>query len=235
MKIETYVIAHNEEFMIPYLMRHYSRFSEVIILENNSTDKTVQVAKNLGAKVIKLKIPDNKDNQTLVDIKNECWKKSKADWVIVVDTDEFIYHPKIRTILKKTKATIMRTTWCEMYSDTVPSGDGQIYDEVNKGLIRSQGGGKIAIFRPDKIESINWTVGCHDASPIGNIIFADEGVKALHFRHLSLEYVLMRNRVNSARLSSYNRKMGWSTQYDSPIDHVTKAFTESLNQSIKIL
>jgi len=86
-------------------------------------------------RIISLNIPDNKDNKTLVDIKNNCWKGSTADWVIVIDTDEFIYHPQIRNILASTNATIMRTTWCEMYSDKVPCGDGQIYEvaDTDKG------------------------------------------------------------------------------------------------------
>jgi len=235
MKIEVYVIAHNEEYMLPYTIRHYSQFADVIVLENNSTDRTVEFAKSMGAKVIELDVPDHKDNQTLVDIKNECWKGSKADWVIVIDTDEFIYHPDLIKILNETNATIMKSTWCEMYSDTIPHEDGQIYDEVKTGLVRSRGRAKLAIFRPDRINEMNWTVGCHQASPEGEVIYEDYGAKTLHYRHLSLEYVLMRNRINSARLSKNNRAMGWSTQYDQSVAHVTKGFTESLLASTKIL
>ncbi len=240
MRVEVYAIAHNEEFIMPYFIRHYKQFcDEIIILENNSTDNTVKVAKELGATVIELDIPDNKDNQTLADIKNHCWKKSIADWVIVIDIDEFIYSFDVRESLKGSQHPIIRTTWCEMYSDTIPSGNGQIYDEVNKGLIRSPYGSKLAIFKPDQIESMNWGVGCHNANPIAKagyyVSYFYSSFKTLHFRHLSLEYVLMRNRTTSVRLSNRNRKMGWSVQYDRSRDHVEKHFTKALNESVKII
>jgi glycosyltransferase involved in cell wall biosynthesis len=233
MKIEVFMVSHNEEFMIPYVMRHYSRFAEVTILENNSTDRTVEIARSLGAKVIELDIPDNKDNKTIIDIKNECWKDSKADWVIVVDTDEFIYHPNIRNELLKTNATILRTTWYEMFSDHLPTKDGQIYEELALG--QKHINSKLAIFRPDQINEMNWGVGCHDARPEGNVIIENSELKTLHYRHLSLEYLLERNRRDSARLSAFNRKMGWSTQYDVPEDIVTEKFNTHLKNSKKVI
>lgn len=235
MKIETYILAHNEEFMLPYAIRHYKQFSDIIVLENNSTDKTVEIALKAGAKVIQLDIPDEKDNEVLSKIKDNAWRKSKADWVIVVDCDEFLYHPYIKNLMSNCTGTILRSTWCEMYSETTPTGEGQIYEEVNKGLMRSKYGAKLAIFNPKEIESMNWGVGCHKANPIGNVIYENTEILTLHFRHLSLEYVLKRNFRDSVRLSKYNRLMGWSQQYDFPLERIKKHYDESLLNSKQIL
>jgi glycosyltransferase involved in cell wall biosynthesis len=235
MEIEVFALAHNEEFIMPYLMRHYSQFAKVTILENNSTDKTVEIAKKMGAKVIEFNVPDVKSNRWNSEVKNECWKTSNADWVIVIDADEFIYHPNLVKILRKTDATIMKSTWCEMYSDKIPTGEWQIYDKINKGIEYSVGNAKLAILRPDRIEDMNWGVGCHAASPEGDVIYGEEGIKTLHFRHLSIDYVLERNRYTSKRMSSEDKMRGWGVQYSFPEERVVSVFNECLKKSVKIL
>src|SRR4030066_1175068 len=100
MLIIAYILCNNEERLMPYVMRHYSQFAKVIILESNSTDQTVEIAHSMGAEIWSYDVPDEIDDRWFTELKNNCWKESKADWVMIVDADEFIYHPEIVKILQ---------------------------------------------------------------------------------------------------------------------------------------
>ncbi|WP_299248824.1 hypothetical protein [uncultured Cytophaga sp.] len=60
-----------------------------------------------------------------IGIKNSVWKESKgiADWVIVSDLYELIYHPDLVTFLTKSKKeyiSISALKGCNMFSETYP-------------------------------------------------------------------------------------------------------------------
>ena len=49
MKVWAYVIAWNEELMLPYYLRHYSTFCDkIIVYDNMSTDSTRMIAESYG-------------------------------------------------------------------------------------------------------------------------------------------------------------------------------------------
>ena len=70
MKIATFIMCHNEERLLPYTLRHYLSFSEVTILENNSTDRSVEIAKEMGAKVWDIHCNDVLDDDFHVWLRN---------------------------------------------------------------------------------------------------------------------------------------------------------------------
>lgn len=235
MKIEVYVMARNEEKMIPYIMRHYGMFANVIFIESNSSDRTVELATELGATVMKYDMKDELSDQTHVNIKNECWKGSTADWVIMVDADEFVYHPEIVSVLSKIDATVIQPSFHNMFSYRFPTTKGQIYDEVKFGT--ADGGmwrSKPIIFSPLQITSMNWFPGSHYANPQGNVKYSyDSGIKLLHMRFLSREYVYEHYNSQAHRLCKENRDNGWAVQYDWDKKEIDRIFNET--QIIKIV
>lgn len=238
MKIEVYALMHNEERMLPYFMRHYSQFADVILHENNSTDRSVKLAKELGAKVVIEDVPDEIDDQWYINVKNHCWMGSKAEWVMVVDIDEFIYHPSIVKCLKKIKATIVQPQFINMYSEVFPTTPGQIYEEVTKGTQEGSvsWGSKMNIFRPGEIKRINYGVGCHHADPEGNIILEKESeIKTLHMKFLSKEWVIERSQYAAGRLSELNKMKGWGYHYQLSPERISASFDEALTRIKKVI
>lgn len=211
MKIETYCLAYNEDFLMPYFRRHYEQFSNIIMLDE---------------------VWDEVDERKVTDIKNNCWKESKADWVIIADADEFVYSPWLLDILSRTKDTIFAPDYYDMYSDVLPSGSGQIYDEVFMGKKDKT---KMNIFRPSEIKEMNYDHGCHRANPTGNVSIAMSlGVRTLHMRYLSIEWVLERNKRVASRLSVINRKMGWGYHTEFPKEKVIEDFNEAKKHLIDV-
>jgi glycosyltransferase involved in cell wall biosynthesis len=239
MNIEVYCLANNEEKLMPYYMRHYSQFAKVILLDNNSTDRTVEIAKSLGAEIRTLNIPDEINDQLFVAIRNECWKGSKADWMMWADADEFIYHPNLLDILQTTSATAILPAFYNMYSGMFPTTEGQIYEEVQYGS--RWGGeeniyGKVNIFKLPDITEINYNPGCHHVDLRGNVILdTHTEIKTLHMRNLSREFVIARNQRNSRRLGALNRKNGWGTYVDRSPEEIIKLFDEEMAETIKVV
>ena len=57
MTIHVYNIVHNEEFLLPYYLRHYEQFADkIFIFDDESTDRTAEIAK-AHPKVTYLKYP----------------------------------------------------------------------------------------------------------------------------------------------------------------------------------
>ena len=210
MKIETYCLAHQEERVMPYFMRHYTQFSKVILLEGHSTDRTCEIAQEWGAEIRKVDSQNEVNDEIWTDLKNNCWKQSTADWVIICDVDEYVYHPHIIQYLESIEHIAILPRLFNMMSEKFPTGKGQIYDEVQYGR---EGGAKLNLFRPSAITDINYGVGCHTAHPErnGNKVepFVTSPIMTFHMRHLSRAYALERNAYLFSRLSEVNKKHGW--------------------------
>jgi glycosyltransferase involved in cell wall biosynthesis len=234
MLIETYILTYNEEKIMPYLMRHYSKFSQVILMDGFSNDNTRQIALSYGANIIDVDTNNQVNDHVYTHVKNNYWKGSKADWVIICDADEFIYHPDLIGVLETTKCTIIEGRMYNMISENFPSGPGQIYDEIKTGFVYEYGTKK-NVFRPGEIKEMNYSPGCHYANPVGNVIIGDEGVKTLHYRYLSKEFVVNKQLNTISRMSEVNKQMGWGRHIMISQEEMEKYFDEKLNIAEKVI
>ena len=233
MRIQTFVLAHQEEKMLPYTMRHYTPFSEVILLEGHSTDRTVEIAESWGAKVWNYDTNDQVDDRTFLEIKNNCWKNSDADWVIICDADEFVYSKNLIGILENTEHTIFMPHLFNMFSDHFPTTEGQIYEEVQYG---KEGGAKMNLFRPDQIKEINYGIGCHVAHPEGNVkLCITSEIRTFHMRHLSADYVIKRNAYLNSRRSQENKDHGLGYHLEASPAEVRTYMKNEMTAILKVI
>ena len=92
--IDVYGIVRNEEFLLPYFLRHYETFAyRIFICDDHTTDRTREIAKT-HAKVSLLDYPANQhpeswtSHQRVVRSKLKPWRNSvkpspKKIWDIV--------------------------------------------------------------------------------------------------------------------------------------------------------
>jgi hypothetical protein len=228
MKIETFVISWNEERLIEHYIDWYSKVADKItILDNHSSDRTAEIAKFKGCEVIPWGGPEQ-NNYDMLRIKNECWKKSKADWVIVGDMDEFLFMPNFNTVLANTNATIVKPAGYTMVSENfIPP------KEARYGY-RDTGYDKTILFKPEAIKEMNWQPGCHISNPEGKVIFNDSDPqwKLLHFHLLGRLAVHRRYAEYSGRMSQSDKdhRHGW--QYLSTTDEINKGFDNALHHAV---
>lgn len=168
MKIETYIIAWNRESTIHLTINHYAQLGKVFLYDNFSTDSTREIAESLGADVRLFGREGVLDDGVYLDIKNHCWKKSDADWVIIVDDDEILYHPYLKIELQLAKdsgATLIHPQGFAIYSNEMPVKE---WVEIMDGIKDDQYS-KLCCFDPKAITDINYVYGCHEARPKGRV------------------------------------------------------------------
>lgn len=94
MKLSAVIIARNEEEMIGGCIDSVSFADEILVLENGSMDKTAEVAKKKGAKVVTAK------TQGYSNLRNEAAKLAKGEWLLYIDADERV-PAKLREEIKR--------------------------------------------------------------------------------------------------------------------------------------
>lgn len=101
-RLSLIVIARNEEASIERCLRSAAFADEIVLVDNNSTDRTVEIARSLGAKVVK-----SPDWPGFGPQKNRALDAASGDWVLSLDADEWIEAPlaeEIRAVIGDTNA-----------------------------------------------------------------------------------------------------------------------------------
>ncbi len=212
MDVVAYAVCYNEAQLLPYYIRHYQSFcSKVVIFDNYSNDGSKQIARQMGAEV---RLFGNKqlDDREYLKIKNNCWKGSKADFVIVGDLDEFIYHPNITKHLqwcKSKKITLPQIEGYNIYSKITPTTKGQIYEQIHTGFY-DKNFSKQAIFSPS-IGEINFGFGCHHNKAHGvrgGLLYL------LHYRCIGgVKNMIARHQMYAKRMCDFNKQRKFGAHY----------------------
>lgn len=78
------IITLNEEDNISRTLVALSFIEDIVVIDSGSTDKTVEIAKSLGARVFYRKFVNYADQ------KNFAIEQTKFDWVLAIDADEVV-------------------------------------------------------------------------------------------------------------------------------------------------
>jgi hypothetical protein len=233
MLIETFAVCHNEEKILPYFLKHYLQYGSVAIFDNESTDSSTDIINNSDATLFSFSSDGKFREDILTRLRNDCWKESKADWVIVTDIDELVYHKNLLKALKRASGTVIMPRMFNMYSDTFPVTQGQIYDEIQYGI---EFNSKMCLIKPKEIKEINYEPGCHFAHPEGNfkLNFTSDIIN-LHFKNLSQEYVNERNAYLNTRQSDENRANNWNWHLATTPEQTAEDFAIAKTKLIKVI
>lgn len=236
MRIETYVITWNREDCIHLTLSYYLNFGKVILFDNFSDDRTREIAEAMGADVRLFGRAGQLDDQCYLDIKNHAWKRSKADWVIVVDDDEILYHPQLAQKLQQATAqgiTIFKPQGYSLYSDQMPK---ESFLEVNTGF-KDDKYSKLCVFNPQKITDIGYIYGCHEVGrrfPQGVVNFSND-LYLLHYHGVGgVDRMISRHKKYAERRSPLNKKWGLGKEYDYEAESKRKWFKEQKDKSSKL-
>ena len=240
--IHVYTVCFNEEKILPYFLRHYGSIaSKIVIYDNESSDSSVEIVRSYpNTEVIPHHTGGKIDDFKYVEIKNNAWKKSrgKADWVIVVDADEFLYHPDLAARLKSYRQrgiTISTPVGYDMISETFPKSEGMIYDEVKLG-VRNKAFDKTRIFDPNAAYEMNYTPGSHGAAPSGFVNYGPYGeFKLLHFRFLGLDYLVERQESGKPRITQYMIEHSFNSHYLLSKDEAINWFNEKRQAATRVI
>jgi glycosyltransferase involved in cell wall biosynthesis len=105
MKLSAVVIAKNEAHQIAECLEGLLFCDEVVVVDSGSVDRTVQIARDLGARVIERPF----DN--FADQKNAGVAAASGEWVLLVDADERVSPDLAAEIRKTLEAPRARGYW----------------------------------------------------------------------------------------------------------------------------
>lgn len=98
-KLSAIIIAKNEEERIADCLDTLAFCDEIVVVDNNSEDRTSQIAERMGAKVI------NVDSDNFSELRNMGLHKVSGKWVLYVDADE-----RVDTSLRKSIESVVKSS-----------------------------------------------------------------------------------------------------------------------------
>jgi glycosyltransferase involved in cell wall biosynthesis len=222
MRIHVYTVVWNEERMLPHFLRFYERFAErIVVYDNGSDDATPAIARSHP----KTELRSYDTGGTIhagirYELLGTCYREVRghADWVIVADCDELLYHPNLPERLARYRdegVTLPRVRGYSMVSDD-PLPDASDFPGLLCGRYvlgaPNPAFDKRAVFAPEI--DINWAYGRHACNPEGPVVESEHAeLKLLHYKHFGVDGVYSRYRQLRPRISAFNRRRGLSFHY----------------------
>ncbi len=209
---EAFLMCWNESETIHLTIKHYQKFCDKItLLDNFSTDGTPEIGESMGCSIRSFGIAGVLDDKEYMNIKNSCYRESKAKFVIVADCDEILWHEDIRGILERDTANIFNTHGYDIFSNKMPKKD---FLEIQTGQF-SPNYCKKVIFSP-RIK-INYYPGAHVCRPEGRLVASDKTLTLFHYRNIGgYKRLSERHKIYRERLSKNNVRLGLGCHYSFP-------------------
>lgn len=130
MKISACLIVKNEEKNIARCIQSFKHtVDEIVIVDTGSSDKTVEIAKKMGATVYYFKWDNNFANA-----RNYAVKKAKGDWILFLDADEY-FHGGTGNNLRGVLQTVKHSTDALLCKCFDVSENGQVFYSDNRTRI----------------------------------------------------------------------------------------------------
>lgn len=169
MLIEVHTLLWGEEQTreTELFLEHYCSFADRVVIweygkgspfEHYCPELPAQVAKYPNAELRAFVCTPNGPDDYCV-FKSACWRDSEADWVIVVDGDEYVFHDEIRGYLAYSTWPLIRCWGYEVVGDpqlSVRDGASEWRGQLSHWYC------KPAVFRPRENRFLSITRGGHD-------------------------------------------------------------------------
>lgn len=261
MKITIYTITYNEELILPYFIRHYrANFPNcrIIVFDNQSTDKTVEIAKAHGCEVITYETGGELSDMKYLEIKNNCWKLPRVvkpaekdtspylnefvagistsappavgEWVFIVDADELCQITELELLKEHDAGTTMLQF--EGYNMVNLTDNTNVAGITH--AVPAPDYSKRYAFCANKITEINYTPGCHVCAPVGEVKLSQKVYKCYHYRYIHAELLVTRYARNLQRMSRENKRKGMGSHYAADAARIRADFADARQNAQQI-
>lgn len=219
--VDVFAICYNEEHILQAFIDHYKNNfnANIKFYDNESSDNSLNIIRENGCDYESFCSNGQMDESFILAIKNNCWKKSNADFVIVCDADEFLEVPS-----DIEGCTLIKTRGFDMVGG--PESRLGVYNQLYS---------KYLMFSPKHIEQINYNGGCHTCNPIGKIVENEIYALMLHRKYISEKHIIRRYKNYSERNSDLNRMSGYCLHYDRNTENEVNELFDELRKKAQVL
>lgn len=230
--LEVFVCTWCEEKILPDFIKWYrSRVPNCLITvyDNMSTDRTVEIALKNECKVIPFDTGGYMDEQTLMNIRNNCWKESEAKWCLVVDCDELVDVTGEFCELNNSGDIVQCKGW-EMFGTKEDTIQTLLYGCLSVGYC------KPVLFRPEAFVEINLQAGSHEAKPIwkSSPNWNHSVVNLYHTKWRSWTNGIERAKLLAERRSEHSRSRQWNFHYELPEETHREYYLNGMKNRVKV-
>ena len=217
-RIDLFCLCWNDARMLPYFFRHYdSIVDRYFVYDNGSTDGSLALLENHGrVEITHFDVTGDSFVEEECRLGDTIWRNSDADWVIITDIDEHIYHPHLTGYLERCAdqgVTAIQSIGYEMVSDSFPTEELPLCEIVTIGT-RSTGHDRLCIFNPRELTATNFEPGRHKAAPTGRVVWPPyPQVLLLHYKQLGVDYPIARSAELRRGLRPRDLTKGWAFHY----------------------
>ena len=231
MKVTIFILCYNEMVLIPHTIQHYRKYlpnAKIVILDNQSTDRSVEIAKLLGCEIISWKSSryNGIDDIRYQELKNNCWKGVNDGWIIVCDMDEWlcVTEKQLENELKN-GVSILKVVGLNMVGNSKNRDLSDIDLHDLRKYVNNPMENKSLCFLREKINEMKYEVGAHLCAPRGNIKFSSTKYINRHMVFLGESFYIHRNIERTKRIREQRRKKpAWGTQYTDNIHTLQNRF-----------
>lgn len=243
--LHLYLLCYNESILIQDTIDHYlSRFSKIkiSILDNESTDNSVEIAASKGCNILSWSSTGIDDNQ-YIKFKNNIWKnvlsREEEDiWIIVADMDEWLSITEQELQSENDRGiTVISTLGYNM------TGNSNKEDLTDIDLHSLENGfywpdeNKSICFKRSAIQEMNYAIGAHTCKPIGNVVYSERKYILKHMEPLGLPFMLHKFTERYKRTEKKRNEGEWwaGLHYSDNIVKIKTRYDEQYNGAVSIV
>lgn len=229
MSLHVYLLCHNEEVLLPHAIEHYRRRVPGVtftIIDNESDDRSVAIARELGCTVQAVVTGGKLDDIVLRDLKNSVWQERTEGWVIVADMDEWLcVTEEDLTREERAGTTLLKVEgWNVVGESANTSLDDLELHALNFGAQFSMES-KSVCFRRPQITAMNYGAGAHIAEPEGVVRRSRKTYRLKHMNWLGSAFVVHKYSRRYAR-GKEQQARGLGTHYTDSAETVINQFNQ---------
>ncbi len=220
---------------MPKTVEHYKKYlpsCNITIYDNESTDNSVQIAKNLGCNVISWSSNNRIDDLKYVDLKNNCWKNVESGWIIMIDMDEWICvtEDDLKNEFEQ-GTTILNIKGYDMIGESMVEDLSDLNLHSIRRCVELDNESKKLCFLRNEINEMNYGPGAHHCNPRGNIKLSTKIYINKHIGIPGLPFLINKFKCRFERAHDM-RKIGFATHYTDNIEKITHLYNSAFQRSI---
>lgn len=237
LNINIFLLCYNEELLLPLTLKHYkSRFpsATIYLIDNESTDNSVQIAKDNGCIIRSYSSNNQQDEQQLIWIRTHVWKEFvKEGWIIMCDMDEWLDMDEYQLNEEDYNGTtIININGVNMVGESKTTDLSDIIlSEINRGFYDDSFSKKICFKYP--AVNIEFWWGAHKCWTFGNVKYSNKKYLLKHYNYLGENYLIEKHRKRYVR-NEKSRSIGINKHYLNDTEKIKAEYRNVLNNSVNI-